>query len=68
MQTQVLGEVSGARLTALENRASTLLPDDQRRKAFEKGHKERYSNSHLSDVPLPSARPFTQEFQVVVQS
>jgi hypothetical protein len=55
-QRQVLGEVRGARLTALENRASNLLPDDQRRKVFEKGHNDRYSNSLLGGVPLLSTR------------
>ena len=39
VQKQVLGEVRGARLAALENRASNLLPDDQRHKAFEKATK-----------------------------
>ena len=51
----------GARLTALENRASNLLRDDQNRKAFEKGHKDRYSNSLLGGVPLSPTRFSTQE-------
>jgi hypothetical protein len=64
----VLGEVSGARLTALENRASVLLPDGQRRKALEKGHKEKYSNSLLGGMPLSPTRFSTQEFHVAVES
>ena len=64
----MLGEVRGARLTALENRASALLPDGQRRKALEKGHKDRYSNSLLGGVPLPSTRFSTQESHVAAQS
>ena len=39
VQKQVLGEVWGARLTALGNRASNLPPNGQRRRAFDKGHK-----------------------------
>ena len=65
---QVLDEVRGLRLTALENRASNLLPDGQCRRAFEKGHNDRYSNSLLGGVPLPSTRFHTQEFHVAVQS
>ena len=34
VQRQVLGEVRGARPIALENRASNLLPDNQRRRAL----------------------------------
>ena len=51
----------------LENRASNLLPDDQRRKAFEKA-KDKYSNSLLGGVPLSSTHFSTHEFQVAVQS
>jgi len=65
---QVLGEDRGARLTALENRASDQLPDDQRRRAFEMGHNGKYSNPLLSGVPLPAARHPTQEFQIAVWS
>ena len=52
VQKQVLSEVRGAHPTALENRVSTLPPDDQRRRAFEKGHKDRYSDSLPGGVPL----------------
>jgi len=68
VQKQVLGEVWGARLTALGNRASNLPPNGQRRRAFEKGHKDRYSNSLLGGVPLSPARFSAQVFQVAVQS
>ena len=67
-QKQVLGEIRGARLTAFENRASGLLPDDQRRSAFEKGHKERYSNLLLGGLPLSPTRFSTQGFLVAMQS
>jgi hypothetical protein len=68
-QRQVLEEVRVARLTALENRASNPHPDDQRRRAFEKGHNDKDSNSLPGGVPLPPTRfSNTQEFQVAVQS
>ena len=67
-QKQVLGRARGARLTSLENRASTPLPDDQHRRACEKGHIDRFSNSLLGGVPLPPTRLSTKEFQVDVQS
>ena len=56
VQKQVLDEVRGARLIALENLASNLLPDDLGRKAFEKGHKDKCSKSLLDGVPLSSTR------------
>ena len=71
MQRQVLDEVRGARLTAFENRASNLPPDYQRRRAFEKGHNEKYPNSNSllgGGVPLSSAHSASQEFQGAVKS
>ena len=60
----MLDEVRGARLGALENRAYNPPPDDQRRRAFERGH----ANPLIGNVSLSSTRFSTQEFQVAVQS
>ena len=64
----MLGEAREGCLAALENRTSNLPPDDQRRRPFKKGHKDRDFNALLGSVPLPSARFSAQEFQVAVQS
>jgi len=67
-QKQVLGKARGLRFVALEERASNFPPNDQRRKAFEKGHEGEYSNSLPGGVPLTSTCFSTQEFQVAVPS
>ena len=64
----MLDEAREARLTIPGNWASTLLPDGQRRRTFEKGHMDRYSNSLLGGVPLSPTRSSAQEFQVAVHS
>jgi len=61
-------EVRATRLTVLEIRSSNPPPDDQCRKPFEKGLKDRYSNSLLGDVPQSPTRFSTQKPQVAVQS
>ena len=68
LQRAIFDAIRPIQLKALKRRAARLLPDDQRKLAFEQVAGCKFANTLFAGAPTPGVRMTTPEFQVAAQS